>query len=79
VLSFLINMIVGEVAEISLDLVRDVAVIGLWLKAVGVIVILWIIFNVVNLIVNRKKRKALYRLEGDLKRIEKKVNRLLRK
>jgi len=32
------------------------------------LIILWIIFQIITLIVNRKKRKALYALQEDMQR-----------
>ena len=60
-------------------IILEVGKIANWLKAVGILLIFWIIFDVINLWMNRKKRKAIYRIEEDLKRVEKKVDRLLSK
>ncbi len=50
-----------------------------WLEAVGVVVLLWLVFQTINLIINRKKRKAIYSIKEDVKRIEKKLDKVLRK
>lgn len=61
------------------DVVIQLGQIGLWLQALGIIVILWIIFQIIAVIVNRKKRKTLYAIKEDVERIEKKIDRLLKK
>ena len=54
------NMAVDSVANTSSDLVSeliaDLGRIGLWLQALGVVIVLWLIFQIIALIVNRKKR-----------------------
>lgn len=76
-------MVVEEVANVSTEVVAEliskVGGIVLWLQAIGVIVLLWIIFQIINLIVNRKKRKAIYKIREDVLRIEKKIDRIEKK
>ncbi len=64
------------VEEVVGNLVTELGKIGLWVQALGLIIIFWIIFQIVNLIVNRKKRKTLYGIREDLKRIEGKIDKL---
>jgi len=61
------------------DVVLEVGRIALWMQTLGVLIILWIVFQVIALIVNRKKRKALYALQEDMKRIERKLDKVLKK
>ncbi len=60
------------------NLLIEVGKLGSWIQALGLVVVLWIVFEVVALIVNRKKRKALYRIKEDLARIESKLDRALK-
>jgi hypothetical protein len=60
------------VEELVNDLILEVGQIGLWLRTVGVIFVIWIIFDVYNFIANRRRIRI-------LKRIEEKVDKLLRK
>jgi len=74
-------MVVEEIVNVTAntfvgDLVVEVGKLGLLLNALGVVIVLWIGFQIVALIVNRKKRKAVYRMEGRLDRIENKLNRI---
>jgi hypothetical protein len=74
---------VGSIVNVSTDvvggLVLDVGRIGLWMQTVGIIVILWLIFSIVMLIVNRKKRKYLKSIDERLISVEKKLDLLLKK
>ena len=74
------NMAVDSVANTSSDLVSeliaDLGRIGLWLQALGVVIVLWLIFQIIALIVNRKKRKTLYAIKDDLERVESKIDRI---
>jgi len=53
-------------------LVNEIGAIGLWLKTVGIIFVLWVIFDIANYIVNRKRLKRLDNIEA-------KINKLLMK
>lgn len=53
--------------------------IGLWIRGIGLIFVLWIVFQVIALIVNRKRRKALYRIEEKIAKMDKKLDRALKK
>lgn len=64
-----------EVAEV----LTKIGEIGLWIQALGLIVILWIVFQVVNFIINRRRIKEIYAIKEDMKRMENKLDRLLRK
>jgi hypothetical protein len=72
-------MVVENLTEIPTEIFLEVGRIILWLQAIGVIVIIWIIFELIALIVNRKKRKALYSIKNDLAIIEKKIDKILKK
>jgi hypothetical protein len=61
------------------DVITEIGKIGLWLKTAGIIFILWIIFQVVNFIINRKRMKEIYNIKGDMRRIEKKIDGILKK
>ena len=65
--------------ETLTDVIFEVGRIALWMQTLGIIVVFWIIFEIIALIVNRKKRKALYSIKSDLARIEKKIDKLLKK
>ncbi len=68
-----------EITNVPLDLAMEIGRIGIWIQAVGLIVILWIIFQAVTLYFNRKRRLTLYSVRETLERLEKKVDRLSKK
>ncbi len=61
------------------DLITQLGSIGKWIQAVGIVVILWLIFEIIILINNRIRRKQLYEIEEHLKGIEKKLDKVLKK
>ena len=77
------GMAADEVINMSTDIATDLAVkigsVGKWLQAIGVIIILWVIFQIINWVLNRKRVKRLDLLREDMNRIEKKVDKLLKK
>lgn len=61
------------------QLIKDIGQIGAWIQTIGLVIILWIIFEVIILINNRIKRKQLYKIEDRLVKIEHKINQLIAK
>jgi hypothetical protein len=47
--------------------------LGLWIQAVGLVVVLWVIIEIVTLYYNWKRRMLLVDIDERLKRIEKKL------
>lgn len=76
-------MVVEEVTNGSVSLIIDaierVGKVGSFLQAVGVLAVIYIIFNVIETIVNRKIRRTVYRIEDRLKIVEGKIDKLLKK
>ena len=76
-------MPIEEIANSPIDLASEVAItvgsIGKWLQAIGIIIILWLIIQIINWFYNRKKTKNLYALNERMERIEKKLDRVLKK
>lgn len=74
------NSINGDLANVSVgfasDLITQLGEIGLWLQAIGVVVIIWVIIQIINFFFNRKKKKYLESIERRLKRIEEKIDNL---
>jgi hypothetical protein len=61
------------------DFILDIAKVANWLQAVGVIILIWLAFQIAFFIFNYKKRKYMKRLISDLERLEKKVDKLNKK
>ncbi|MBI2451969.1 hypothetical protein HYV50_02715 [Candidatus Pacearchaeota archaeon] len=60
------------------DLLALVGKIGLWLQAIGIIIIIWLILHIINWIINHKRLKMVYTLKNDVVRIEEKIDRILK-
>ena len=69
-------MVVEEAISSTSELVLELGKIGKWVQAVGLFVIVWIVIQLINLIVNRKRLVSLKRVESNLERMEKKINKL---
>jgi hypothetical protein len=61
------------------EFVVELGKVGLWIQAVGLVVILWIIVTTTTLFFNRKRRKLLEDIDRRLKRIEGKIGSLVKK
>lgn len=62
-----------------LSLVSQVGNIVLWLKAIGGIVVLWIIFQAFAFYFNLKRFKKMESIMADMQRMEKKLDKILDK
>ncbi len=75
-------MINGDVINVTIapiEVVNEIGRIGNWLEALGVIFILWIVFQIISLWINRKRMKEIYVIKKDMKRIEEKIDKILSK
>ena len=68
-------MAVGDPTEVLIQL----GSIGRWVQAVGIVVILWIFFQVAAFIFNRKRTKEINQIKRDMVRIEGKIDKILKK
>jgi hypothetical protein len=58
------------------DLVVQLGHIGLWIQAVGLLVIIWISVQAVTLYYNRKRRLLLEEINKRLKSVENKLDKI---
>lgn len=72
-------MAIENLTDIPTEIILELGKIAIWMQTLGIIILLWIVFNIITLMVNRKKRKAIYKIQKDLKRIESKIDKLLKK
>ena len=72
-------MAIESITSAPADIILEIGRIGAWIQAVGIIAILWIVFEIIILINNRIRRKQLYEIEDRLKTIEKKLNLIIKK
>jgi len=70
------EVLVNSTSDVITELISTVGSIGLWLQAIGIVIILWVIINIVNWYLNRKKGKLLESIKSDIQRIEKKLDKI---
>ena len=63
----------------SIGLIKEIGQIALWLQAVGVLIIIWMIFMFVNFIINRKRMKEIYHIKSEMDKMDKKLDLLLKR
>lgn len=61
------------------EIISQLGNIWLGLKALGIVVVLWIIFQITAFLLNRKKTKTIKSIKEDLKRIEEKLDKISNK
>lgn len=71
-------MVVEEVANVSAGLITEIGQIALWLQAIGIMVILWIVFQAASVWYEAKRMKELLKIKKDMIRIEKKIDKVLK-
>ena len=67
------------ITKAPIGLISEIGQIGHWLQAVGLVVILTIIFEAFAFYFNRKRLKEIAVIKSDMKRIEGKIDRILNK
>lgn len=76
-------MVVEQALNASSDilggLILEIGRVGLWLQALGVVVVVWLVFSIISFLLERKKRHIVYQLQKDVERIESKIDALLAK
>ena len=64
-------MVLGEV-------ITEVGQIGLWLQALGIVVVLAIVFQIISFFYNRKRMKEVHQIKQDMVRIEGKIDKIIK-
>jgi len=72
-----IEEIINAPSGVISDLVIAIGQIGLWLKAIGAIVILWLVVHTISVIFNTKRMKEVKNIKEDIVRIEEKIDKIL--
>ncbi|MFH1802355.1 MAG: hypothetical protein ABH864_02780 [archaeon] len=71
--------VINATTEIAGEILLSLGSIGRWLQAIGAIIILWLIFQIINWVLNRKRIKRLDKLSDKLDEIEKKIDKAIKK
>ena len=69
----------ANLTGISLDIITELGKIGLWVQAIGLFIILWFFFEVISLLINKKRMDEIYKIKHDMKRIELKIDKIIKK
>ena len=72
-------MVVEEAISSTSEMVLELGKIGKWVQAVGLFVIVWIFIQLSNFILNRRRMSSLKKMEDNIERIEKKIDKLSKK
>lgn len=70
-------MVADSLAAGSLEILSKIGYVALWLQALGIILILWIVAEAFAFYYNRRRLKEVYAIRDDMKRIEGKIDRIL--
>jgi hypothetical protein len=75
-------MVTEEILDNSTETLTNILVelgsVGLWLQAIGAIILVWIIFQIVSWILNHKRLKRLDRLEKKIENVDKKLDKIFK-
>lgn len=71
-------MVVDEVATFSGGLISTIGQLALWLQAIGIVLIGWIVFRVFSLWSTARRLQQISEIKKDMVRIEGKIDRLLK-
>ncbi len=72
-------MVVNEVINTSGTILLRLGEIGLWVQALGIAVVLWIVFQIIGFILNSRRMREIYEIRKDMKRMESKLDKLMKK
>jgi len=74
-----VNQTTVDPLVVAQQTLERVGAVGKWLQAIGIVVLIFIIFAIVNWWDNRRRLKMLSKMNKDLERLEKKVDKLGKK
>ena len=73
-----VDFVVNASSDVFNQLVIEVGKVGLWIQALGIVIILWVVFQVIALMINLSRKKKLKTIDHSLSRIERKLDRVLK-
>jgi len=72
-------MAIENVSGFPVGFVGEIGQIVLWMQAVGIVLIIWIIVQGAVFYFNRKRMREVYQIKKDMVRIERKIDKILSK
>jgi hypothetical protein len=70
--------IAGDSTEVFSELILSLGKIGLWLQAIGALVVITIIAIIINFVLNKKRLIRLNHIENKIDSIEDKLEKILK-
>ena len=64
------------ITDIPVGFVEQIGQLGQWLQAIGIVIVITIIFQVITFFLNRKRLKEIAVIRKDMTRIEGKIDSL---
>lgn len=65
-------MAIGEIpTDVASELLSSVGKLGLYMQALGLLIIIWLIFQITNLIIKYKSKNRIKIIEKEIKEIKK--------
>ena len=71
-------MVLGNITEFPVGIVAEIGQVALWLQAIGIVAAILIIAEIVSFYFNARRYRELIKIKVDMKRIEKKIDRILK-
>ena len=72
-------MVTAEIVGTSALIIEELGKLGKWLQAIGIIVVLWLVFQIVNLILRWRWWKEILVLKEKIDNLDGKINKFLKK
>ena len=72
-------MVTAEIVGTSALIIEELGKLGKWLQAIGIIVVLWLVFQIVNLILRWRWWKEILVLKEKIDNLDGKINNFLKK
>lgn len=71
------GIITGVSNTVPFDVISSIGALGKWLQALGIVIVITIVLQVVAFFLNRKRLKEIAIIKKDMERIERKIDSLL--
>ncbi|MEK6889265.1 MAG: hypothetical protein AABW80_04130, partial [Nanoarchaeota archaeon] len=72
-------MVLGNITEFPVGLVGEIGQIALWLQAIGIVAAILILAEILSFYFNARRYAQLIKIKEDMKRIERKIDKILGK
>lgn len=70
-------MALQEVVNVSTDAIATIGHVALYLQALGIVLVIYIIYQIISAYTSWKRMKEIYNIKEDMKRIENKIDLII--